>query len=295
MDELAVGEGIFGFEFSGGRAQAREAHGELGFPANALQVFEVSRQREGLETPIGEAEKRPDADAAESRLMAALGAVEPPIKILLRSREVHSRIDLAMVGLLINNQSLRASTDDAFVVGHLHRRDLDRQRWHEGAQTLDARLEVGAGDELRMLAGDEQDIAETLGHEMPGLLFHLVDFQGDALDRILAREAAVGAGVDALVREVERSEKPHRPAEVASRDRCRIGRETLQAGVIHRLQQGLERPQERGFLAERVVENLGKTHRVFRAWRTPNLIGERPLLRKRRFQKRRNFLVTSKD
>ncbi len=40
---------------------------------------------EGFEFPIGEAEQRADADTAEARLVAALGAIEPPVEIFFRS------------------------------------------------------------------------------------------------------------------------------------------------------------------------------------------------------------------
>jgi len=125
-----------------------------------------------------------------------------------------------------------------------------------------------------VLAGDEKDVAKTFLDEVPGFSFDLVDFEGDALDGVLAGETAVGAGVDALVREIERGEESHRPAEMASGGGGGAGCETLERGVIHRLQQGLESPQERGFLAERIVEYFGKTHQMIPAERLRHLFAE---------------------
>ena len=283
LDELAVGQGIFRLKLSGGGAQAREADGELGFPADALEVFEVGCEGEGFESPIGEAEKRADADAAEARLVAALRAIEPPVEILLWPGEVHPRVGLAVVCLLINNQALGSGCHERSVVGSLHRRDLDRERGHERTQALEAHFDVGAGDEFRVLAGYEKDVAKTFLDEVPGFLFDLVDFEGDALDGVLTGEATVGAGVDALVRKVERGEEPHRPAEMASGGGGGAGGELLERGVIHRLQQRFEAPQERRLLPYCIVENLGKTHHIVRARRVPHLIDEPARDRKRRF------------
>ena len=80
---------------------------------------------EGFEFPVGEAEQRPDANATEARLVAALGAVEPPVEILLWPGEVHARVGIAVVGLLINDESLGTGLDERFIFGGLHRRDLD--------------------------------------------------------------------------------------------------------------------------------------------------------------------------
>ena len=210
----------------------------------------MGRQSEGFDFPVGEAEQCADADAAEAGLVAALGAVEPPIEILLWPGEVHSRIGLAVVGFLINDEPLGSGCDERCVIGSLHRRDLDREGGHERTKALEAHFDVGAGDEFRVLAGDEKDVTKTFLDEVSGFSFDLVDLEGDALDGVLAGEAAVGAGVDALVREIERGKEPHRPAEMASGGGGGAGGETLERGVVHGLQQSLESPEERGFLAE---------------------------------------------
>jgi hypothetical protein len=107
-----------------------------------------------------------------------------------------------------------------------------------------------------------------------GFFFDLIDLEGDALDGVLTGKAAVGAGVDALVREVERGEESHRSAEMPTGGGGGAGGETLERGVVHGLQQCLESPQERGFLAERIVEYFGKTHQMIRAERLRHLFAE---------------------
>jgi hypothetical protein len=68
-----------------------------------------------------------------------------------------------------------------------------------------------------MLARDEQHVAKTLRPKMPRLGLDLVDRERDAQDRIVAREAAILADIDALVGEIERREKPHRAAKILAR------------------------------------------------------------------------------
>ena len=71
LNELAVGEGMLRFVFAGGRPKSGQADSELGFPADALEVFEVGRQSESFEFPVGEAEKRADAGSQRHRQSAA--------------------------------------------------------------------------------------------------------------------------------------------------------------------------------------------------------------------------------
>ena len=114
-----------------------------------------------------------------------------------------------------------------------------------GDERAHAALEVAVGDKLRMLAGDEQDIAKTFRREMPRLLHHGLDVERDAQDGVVAREAAVGAVVDALVGEIERREEADRLAEMPPRERGRLARQRLELRVGPRLQQRGE-ASERG-------------------------------------------------
>ena len=91
-----------------------------------------------------------------------------------------------------------------------------------------------------MLACHEKNVAEALRREVACFGGDLFDFESHALDGILARESAVGAGVDALVGEVERREESHRAAEMPARHCRRACGEGFQRGVAHGREQRLE-------------------------------------------------------
>ena len=58
-----------------------------------------------------------------------------------------------------------------------------------------------------MLTRHQQDVAEALFLERPGLAFHLVQRQGHAQNWIVARKAAILAVVDAFVGKIQRREQ----------------------------------------------------------------------------------------
>ena len=72
-----------------------------------------------------------------------------------------------------------------------------------------------------MLARHEQQIAEALISQRPRFAHHFVHRQRDPQDRVVAREAAVLAVVDALVREIERCEEADDLSEALSSERLR--------------------------------------------------------------------------
>jgi hypothetical protein len=140
-----------------------------------------------------------DPDAPEAAFVCALGAREPPVEILLRPGGVQLRVKIAIVRFLIDDEPFRASGDERGILGRFHRRDFEghaRDFRHERADTA---LEVTIGNELRMLARDEQDVAKTFRREVARFFHHGLDFEGDAQDGVVAREAAIRAIVDALV------------------------------------------------------------------------------------------------
>ena len=79
-----------------------------------------------------------------------------------------------------------------------------------------------------MLARHEQDVAKALRQQRPRLAPHLLQRQRHAQDRVVAREAAVLAGVDALVREIERRKEPDDLAEALLRHLLRAPGQRLQ-------------------------------------------------------------------
>ena len=92
---------------------------------------------------------------------------------------------------------------------------------HFRVQRRDAFAQVIVGDKLRMLARHEQDVAEALRLQRPRLAQHFVHRQRHAQDRVVAREAAVFAVVDALVGKVKRREQADDLAEPLLRERVR--------------------------------------------------------------------------
>ena len=114
-----------------------------------------------------------------------------------------------MVGFLVNDESLGSGADEREVVGRFHRRDLDGERGDFRGENAEDFLEVAVGDEFGMLPGDEEDVAESLRGEVARLGADLFSLEGDTEDGVLAGESAVGAAVDALVREVKRGEQAH--------------------------------------------------------------------------------------
>ena len=88
-------------------------------------------------------------------------------------------------------------------------------------QRGDAIVEIIVGNKLRMFARDQQDVAEALRLDCVRLAFHFLQRQGDAQDRVVAREAAVFAIVDALVGKVKRREQADDLAEALLRRRVR--------------------------------------------------------------------------
>ena len=77
--------------------------------------------------------------------------------------------------------------------------------------------QVTGRDELGMFARHEQNIAKALRQQRPRLASDLLRGERDAQDRVVAREATVLAGVDALVREVERRKEANDFAEALPR------------------------------------------------------------------------------
>src|SRR5947199_9338758 len=72
-----------------------------------------------------------------------------------------------------------------------------------------------------MLAGYEKDLAKSLTSEMLRFGDDFIDVERNAKDRIVARETAIPAIVDALVGKIKRSEEAHRPPKILQRDRAR--------------------------------------------------------------------------
>ena len=84
-------------------------------------------------------------------------------------------------------------------------------------QRGDAIAQVIVRDKFRMLTRDKQDVAEALLLQFTRLAQNFLDGKRHAQNRIVAREAAVGTIVDALVGNIKRREQPDDFAETLLR------------------------------------------------------------------------------
>lgn len=248
LDQGAVGQVQRGIGMvlviSGMRAHPGEGDGELGLPGVFEEVFEVCGEGEGLASPGGEAEQGADADPPEAACIGAFRAIESPLAILFGTGGVEGGVGFGVVGFLIDDEALGAVADHFRVLVVFHRPDLDGEGGDEGLEGGEAMLEVAVGDELRVFAGDEQEVAEAEGVEVAGFLDGLVDAERGAQDRVVAREAAVGTIVDALVGEVEGREEPHGAPEVVAGEAGALAGERGEPGIGARREQALESAQE---------------------------------------------------
>lgn len=167
-------------------SHAREGDGVLRFPAVLGEIFEVGGEGEGFLLPRGEAEEGTDADATEAAVVGAFGAVEAPEEVFLGASGVEFLINFGDVGFLVHDDAFGAVLDDFAVLVVFHRSDFDGEGGNERFEGVDAGLEVAVGDEFRVLAGDEENVAEALLMEKLCLADDLLDGEGGAEDGIVA-------------------------------------------------------------------------------------------------------------
>ena len=109
-----------------------------------------------------------------------------------------------------------------------------------------------------MLAGHEQNLPETLLSEMPRFSDYLIDRKGNAQNRIIAREPAVTAIVDAFIGKIERREEPHGASEILQSERARPLCHCFQLGVGFGRDK-IFKPADQGrFFERKVIERLRK-------------------------------------
>ena len=238
-------------------SHAGEGDGEAGLPAMAEEVVEVGREGERFVSPVGKAEESPDPDATEAAEVGALGAIEPPVEVLFGARGVEGFVGVEVVGFLVNDEAFGSVIDEVAVLIVFHRPDFDPDGGDEGLEGVDAFLKVAVGDELRVFAGHEEDIAEPEVVEVLCFGHDLGDGQGGAQDGIIARKAAVLAVVDAFVGEIEGSEEAHRASEVTSGQGLALAGHRLELFVGAGLDELLEASDEGGGGFEEGIE-LGR-------------------------------------
>ena len=150
-----------------------------------LQKLQMSCQRQCFPTPVAKAEQCADADSAKAARVAALRTFQPPVEVLLRAGGMQIRILGAVIGLLVDDQSFRTGLHHPRILGRFHRSNFNADGGNKRANGFNARLKVTVRYELRVLASDQQDIAEPLIGEVPGFLDHLINTEGHPEDGVV--------------------------------------------------------------------------------------------------------------
>lgn len=107
-------------------------------------------ERESFMFPIGQTEQRTNPYPTKSAGIRPLRTIQAPVEILLRPGGVEGLIGFAMIGFLIDDQTLRAMIDQLPILIVLHRTDLQRQCRKQGNQRIQAFLQVALGHKFRM-------------------------------------------------------------------------------------------------------------------------------------------------
>ena len=207
LDKVAIGHVGERLKFTGAWTKSRKGDGELSLPTVTKQIIGVGGDAQRFNSPIAQAVESADAETAEAGVVSAFGSFETPIEIALGTGRVHFGIDSAVVSFLIDDKTFCASLDDGAILGGFHGADFEGDTGDFLVKSSDAIDHVISGDEFRMFAGDEKDVAKALGEEFAGFFEHFVDGKRDAQDRVVARETAIFAVVDAFVRKVKGREQ----------------------------------------------------------------------------------------
>src|SRR6058998_3298718 len=109
-----------------------------------------------------------------------------------------------------------------------------------------------------MFTGNEKDLTKPLVREMTRFGKDFIDREGDAKNRVVARETAIAAVIDAFVRKIHRREQTHGPSEILQGERARGLGHRLQRRVGFWRDQLLKSPNEWRFFERQIVEYLGK-------------------------------------
>ena len=260
LDEGAVIEPVLRFEAAGGWAESGEGDGAGGFPALGFEVFEVSAEAEGFLLPVGEAEEGAETETAETAGVAAFRAIEAPVEVFFGACGVVGGVGFAAVGFLVDDEAFGSALDHPGVFGGFHGADLDGEGGDFFAEGGEAGFEVAVADEFGVFAGDEEDVAEAEGEEVFGFADDLRDAEGDAEDRVVAGEAAVGAVIDALVGEVEWCEEAHGAPEVLAGDPCGVLGHLFEGGRGFWFEEGGELPLAGRRASQPLLEELRECH-----------------------------------
>ena len=241
LDVLAVGHGSLGLEVAGRRPHAGQGDGDLAPPPAPQQGRGVGGEGDDVGPPVGvEAEQGAEGQRAHAGLGGPVGGGQAPVVVALLALQVDGGVGVAVVDLLVDDQALASGLDQPAVGGGVPHLGLQRDRRHRVGEGGDALDQVVLGHDAGVLAGDQQEVAEAPVGQRAGLGHDLRRRQGAAGDLVAGGEAAVRARRDALVRQVERGEQAHHPAEPAHAGRVGQPGHLLQPGRRRRRQEGAE-------------------------------------------------------
>jgi hypothetical protein len=106
-----------------------------------------------------------------------------------------------------------------------------------------------------MFAGNEKDLTETLFLKIARLCHHFLDAESDAQDRIVPRETAIAAIVDAFVRQIKRRKQPHGATEMPEGERTRRLRHRFQLRIGLRRDELLKPANNRRLAQGKIIES----------------------------------------
>src|SRR5258708_23102451 len=112
-----------------------------------------------------------------------------------------------------------------------------------------------------MLAGNEQNVTEAGFQKIASFGYDFLNTEGDPQNRIVAREPAIAAIVDAFVRQIKRSKQPHCPAEMLKGERSRTLRHCFKLRIGLGCDELFESAHHRRLAQSKVIERCNKRHR----------------------------------
>src|SRR5204863_10195987 len=102
----------------------------------------------------------------------------------------------------------------------------------------------------------KKNLTKSLTRKMPRFGSDFIEIERDAKDRIIARETAIPAVVNAFIGKIERSKQTHRASKILYRKRTRSLRYRFELSIRFRSNQALESLDELRFLQSQIVQGF---------------------------------------
>src|SRR5262245_16547390 len=171
---------------------------------------------------------------------------------------MHLSIYRTVIRLLINDEAFGASLDNWRVILGIHWTELNGNRRKIRSESAHALNEIIAVHKLRMLTGDEKDLAKSLLREIPRFGHNFIYAECDAQNRIIPRKTAILTIVDAFVGKIERRKEAHGSAKILQCERVRSLRHSFEFLSGFRGDQILKALDEVRFFQSEAVQCLDK-------------------------------------